>query len=58
MDGPADLDDADRDALERAMEIARHDPLRAEQLQSMLADEPWVDVASFASYSCQLNRCR
>ena len=49
-----DLDDADRDALERAMEIARRDPGRAEQLRAMLEDDEWVEVAEFFSYSLQI----
>ena len=53
MDGHADLNAVDRDALERAMQIAQRDPVRAEQLQAKLEDEPWVEVAKFASYSCQ-----
>jgi hypothetical protein len=35
------------------MEIAQRDPERAEQLQSMLQDEPWEDVAEFAAHVCQ-----
>jgi hypothetical protein len=55
MDGRADLDAVDRDALERAMQIAQRDPLRAQQLQSKLDDEAWVAVAEFAVYSCQID---
>jgi hypothetical protein len=55
MDGTADPDAADRDALERAMEIARHDPGRAEQLRAMLEDEEWTEVAEFAAYHCQIH---
>lgn len=47
------LDPVDRDALTRAMEIAARDPDRAEQLQEMLAKQPWVEVAEFAAYVCQ-----
>jgi hypothetical protein len=40
----------DREALERAMELARREPGRREQLDSKLAGgEPWEDVAMFAS---------
>ena len=54
MDGHADLDAADRDALERCMEIAKRD--RAEQLEGkLLQGDPWIEVAEFASYSCQLH---
>jgi len=51
----ADLDTVDRDALERAMQIAQRDPFRAQQLQSKLKDEAWVAVAEFATYSCQID---
>ena len=47
-------DDVDRDALERCMKIAQRDPLRTEHLRSKLEDEPWIEVAEFASYSCQI----
>ena len=42
------LADVDRDALERAMEIAQRDPLCAELLRRKLEDEPWREVAEFA----------
>jgi hypothetical protein len=48
-----DLNQTDRDALERCMQIARRDPSRAQQLQSKLIDEPWDEVAQFAAYCCQ-----
>ena len=54
MDGHADLDAADRDALERCMEIAKRD--RAEQLNGKLQQgDPWIEVAEFACYSCQID---
>jgi hypothetical protein len=43
------LIDADIDALQRCMEIARQDRLRAGQLDDKLSDEPWSAVARFAS---------
>src|SRR5262245_4461299 len=49
------LNQTDRDALERCMEIAQRDPGRADQLQSKLRDEPWHEVAEFAAYSCQID---
>jgi hypothetical protein len=50
MDGRADLDAADRDALERCMGIAKRD--RAEQLEGKLVQgDSWIEVAEFASYS-------
>jgi hypothetical protein len=45
----------DRDALERAMDIAKRDKERAKQLQSKLRDEPWIEVAEFAAYACQID---
>jgi hypothetical protein len=48
-----DLNQTDRDALERCMQIARRDPSRAQQLQSMLQDAPWNEVAEFAAHVCQ-----
>ena len=47
------MNDLDRNALERAMEIAMRDPARAWQLRSKLADESWFDVAEFATYCVQ-----
>ena len=47
-------DDVDRDALERCMKIAQRDPLRTEHLRSKLEDEPWIEVAEFAAYGCQI----
>jgi hypothetical protein len=49
------MSEADVDALERAMEMARLEPGRGEQLDSKLKDEPWEDVARFAAYCCQCN---
>jgi hypothetical protein len=48
-----ELTEADRDALERAMEITMREPDRAGQLTSMLEDQPWESVAQFAAYHCQ-----
>ena len=45
--------EADQRALEQAMQIARQDPDRAEQLDAKLQDEAWHDVAAFAAYICQ-----
>ena len=55
MAGHADLDAADRDALERCIKIAKRDRLSAEHLESKLKDAPWIEVAEFASYSCQID---
>ena len=45
--------EADRDALERAIQIARRDPSRTQQLDEKLQDEPWDEVAQSAAYHCQ-----
>ena len=59
------MDDVDREALERAMQMARRDAFRAQQLDDMLAGEPdgrggwfispkpWEKVAKFAAGVCQ-----
>jgi hypothetical protein len=48
----------DREALERALELARQEPQRAEQLDEKLKDEPWHAVARFAAYVCQCRNLR
>jgi hypothetical protein len=46
----------DRDALTRALVIARQDPMRAEQLDRKLANgESWDEVATFAALCVQSN---
>ena len=47
------LDEVDIDALTRAMAKAREDLDRAKQLDAMLKQRPWAEVARFASYCCQ-----
>jgi hypothetical protein len=48
------VDRIDRDALERAIEAARAESDgRRQQIDAKLADEPWQDVAEFASYCVQ-----
>ena len=44
----------DREALERAMALARADPMTARQLDDKLKDESWREVAEFASYHMQI----
>jgi hypothetical protein len=51
-----DLDDVDREALQRAMAMAMED--RADQLTGMLEHRPWVEVAEFASYHVQMKTLR
>ena len=51
-----DLDPVDREALERAIELARkQDAGRRRQIDDMLADpaRPWFETATFASYVMQ-----
>ena len=55
-----DLTEADRAALQLALDLTlANDPEdegRVEQVQSMLADRTWHDVASFCSYHQQMER--
>jgi hypothetical protein len=54
-----ELDEKDMDALRRCLELAMQEsPGRAEQVQSMLEDEPWEQVATFAAYVVQANALR
>jgi hypothetical protein len=46
----------DRDALRRALALVRAEsPGRAVQIATKLKDEPWEQVAEFASYCCQID---
>jgi len=54
----ADIAKVDLDALRRAMDTARADPETAEQLDDMLQERTWFDVAAFAAYSCQFDALR
>ena len=48
------MNEVDRDALERALVACRAESAaRAKQLDSKLRDEPWEEVAQFASYCAQ-----
>jgi hypothetical protein len=47
------MDEIDKDALTRAIELARAEPDRAQQIESMLKDRPWEEVAQFAAYHQQ-----
>jgi hypothetical protein len=47
----AENESLDDDALQRCLEIARRDLGRAKQLDSMLEDQDWYEVARFAA-SC------
>ena len=44
----------DRAALKLALALARNEsPARAQQIDSMLEDQPWEGVAQFAASCCQ-----
>ena len=48
------LDEKDMDALRRCLKLAMQEsPGRAKQSRSMLQDEPWHEVATFAAYVVQ-----
>ena len=49
----------DRLALKLAVEVARREsPARARQIDSMLRDRPWREVAEFAAGCCQSRSLR
>ena len=49
-----EIDEIDGDALKRALVACRAESsARAKQLDSKLRDEPWEEVAQFASYCAQ-----
>jgi hypothetical protein len=50
---PAHLGQVDREALQRALEIARRDPRRAAQLEWKEKTYGWYDAAHLAAYICQ-----
>ena len=41
-------------ALKLAMELASRDPVKKEQLQAMLEDQSWHEVAETAAYHAQM----
>jgi hypothetical protein len=49
-----DFDEADLDAFRRAMAKTMEESDRAEQIAEMLEDRPWVEVAQFAAFHCQI----
>lgn len=55
---PSPFDPVDREALERAMEIASRDRLRKKQLDWKVEHDGWFDTAVFASYVCQHDALR
>jgi hypothetical protein len=47
--------DADLDALRRSVRLTMaENQLRREQIEEMLAERPWVEVAEFCSYHLQM----
>jgi len=57
-DDPTRFTKNDIAALTLAIEYTRRDPSRNEQLDSMLQDGSWIEVAEFASYHCQMETLR
>jgi hypothetical protein len=57
-DATTELSPADREALQRAMRLARRDSDVARQLDAKLAQESWENVAAFAAYSLQCDNLR
>jgi len=43
------MDEIDKEALTRAIELSKAEPERAEQIESMLKDRSWEEVAQFAA---------
>jgi hypothetical protein len=50
---PTELDEVDREALQRSLAMTLVEPDRTKQIQSMLKERDWFEVASFASYDQQ-----
>jgi hypothetical protein len=58
-DDISDLDEVDRQALWDSLAICRASSEgRSDQLDSMLKDRTWYQVASFASFCCQSDALR
>jgi hypothetical protein len=45
----------DREALRRALALARNEPEYAAQIAEKLKDQPWEKVAEFAAYCLQID---
>ncbi len=43
------MDEIDKDALTRALELAQAEPDHSEKIKSMLEERPWEEVAQFAA---------
>ena len=52
------MDEIDKEALTRALELTKAEPDRAEQIESMLKDRSWEEVAQFAAYQQQCKNLR
>ena len=52
------MDEIDKEALTRALELTKAEPERAEQLESMLKDRSWDEVAQFAARHQQCKNLR
>src|SRR6478672_6805926 len=52
------MDEIDKEALTRALELTKAEPDRAEQIESMLKDRSWEEVAQFAAYHQQCKNLR
>src|SRR5262245_12242055 len=56
IDDDVILSSLDKDALERAIDICRTKTAAGrEQIEDMLATDPWFEAATFAAYSCQMD---
>jgi hypothetical protein len=42
------MDEIDKEALTRALELTKAEPERAERLESMLKDRSWEEVAQYS----------
>ena len=49
------MDEIDKEALTRAIELSKAEPERAEQIESMLKDHSWEEVAQCAAHH---QRCK
>jgi hypothetical protein len=52
------MDEIDKEALTRALELTKAEPERAEQIESMLKDHSWEEVAQFAARHQQCKNLR
>ena len=52
------MDEIDKEALTRALELTKAEPECAEQIQFMLKDRSWEEVAQFAAHHQQCKNLR